>query len=405
MIYRLLAEPDRIDWFRPALPALRETVISDDDTLRRYTIYALRRMDAEGARCLMAALVNREEFHSDTARFIAHYPDVVVPELQKALKAGDPMRRNALQLLSWMAPEGREVVPFLLPLLDENDPETRVMAVRVLGWYGAAARPAVPRLMALTDEDDPTLHSALGTALGNIGIEADQVESLWSGAPGIEEKGTKSSLYYAYGHAAASPGRATVPVLIKGLSHPDAGVRYSASSACAYLGPVAAPAALDLLKTASDTDSKVARQAIRALGNLGSAAAPAADGLLATFEREQFVASRRMDSPPYFEPPAARALANIGPAALPALYKGLASDDIMIQAGCARALGWMDRLEAEGATPHLLKLFDASDSGHVRRITAKALVALGAEPASGTIAVRLDSAYQRERAKRGARGQ
>ena len=378
LIYGLLVRGAKVELFRPALPSLRKAVVSNDKNLRAYSIYALRRMGADGVQGLMAALVAPEPFHWKTAVFIADYPDVAVPELKRALEAGDPTRRNALLLIKRMAPAGKEIVPVLLPLLDDKDAETRATAAFVVGLYGSAARRAVPRLFELIVADEPEVRKAASGALGRIGIESGQIERLWAGVLCIDKEKSNYGDFYNFGYAAASPGRAAVPALIKALSHPDARIRRTATYACGYLGPVAASAARPLLNTASDPDAETVMGSMWALSNLGSTAAPVAEGLVKSFEDAEFGFTRAATL--YFEPRGAAALAEMGPTVLPALYKGLTSDNIMVQAGCAKALGKMDRVESRGAVTRLLKLFDETKDHGVRLVVLEALVAAGAKP-------------------------
>jgi HEAT repeat protein len=379
LIHDVVVGTGRTDLFRAALPLLREAAVSDDKILRNRAHVALFAMGEEGIPGLLAMLANREPLGYETCRHIAQYPDIALPVVRDALKGNDPTQRdNALRLLESIAPEGRGTVPLLLPLLDDKDPAICSKAAFALGLYGDPAQAAVPRLLELIVADDPAVRLAASEALARIGIEADQIERLWLGALRIEAQGNNYIWFYPYGHAAASPGRAAVPELIKGLSHPDARVRRAAAYACGYLGPIAGPAALPLLKTASDTDGETAGGALGALGNLGSAAAPAAEGLVALMQRARLTRPEVGSSA--YEARGASQLASIGPAALPALVKGLASDKEGVQAGCAKALGLMGMAEARPAVPRILKLFDESKNEYVRIAALDALIELGGDP-------------------------
>ena len=290
MMDAVMDRTGRSDLFRDILPLLRKAVLSDDKNLRYGASPHLTKFGEEGIPTLLAmSLASREPRVRGPAPQIAQYADIVLPVLQDALKGSDPTRRrNALFLLEPIAPEGPETVPLLLPLLDDKDPATCREAAFALGLYGDAARAAVPRLLKLIVADDPTVRYQSAEALGRIGIAADQIENLWPGVLRIEETGNNYSWFYPYGYAAASPGRAAVPELIRGLSHPDRRVRRAAAYACAYLGPIAGAAAIPLLKAASDPDHEAASGAMWALDNLGSAAAAAIDGLAALLEQSKW---------------------------------------------------------------------------------------------------------------------
>ncbi len=82
---------------------------------------------------------------------------------------------------------------------------------------------------------------------------------------------------------------------------------------------------------------------------MGSAASPAVPALVSSLEKTQFGYNIVGDL--MYEPAAAHVLTNVGPAASPALYGGLARDKLMVQAGCAKALGMMDPVEGGTAAP------------------------------------------------------
>jgi hypothetical protein len=186
-MHLVLAGSGRAELFRAALPALREAVVSKDKNLRARAVDALRWMGADGVRCLLAALANPEPLDRRTAQFIADYPDVALPVLQQAVRARDPARRNALELLKCIAPQGKELVPLLLPLVDDNDPAIRASAAFVLGLYGSAARPAVPKLMRLIATDYRAPQAAADEAIARIGLEADQIDVLWLAVDGTQK--------------------------------------------------------------------------------------------------------------------------------------------------------------------------------------------------------------------------
>ena len=188
---------------------------SADDTTRANS-------DVESsARRLETCLEVRGQGDEGYNRLVARYSDIALPILQEALKHGDRTRQaRCLRLLKSVAPEGREMVPLLLPFLGDTDSAICANAAVSLGLYGDAARAAVPRLLKLIAADNARSRLAASEALARIGIEANQIANLWPGVLRIEDSNNNYDWFYPFGHAAASPGRDAVPELIGGCRIP-----------------------------------------------------------------------------------------------------------------------------------------------------------------------------------------
>ena len=129
---------------------------------------------------------------------------------------------------------GPSVVPALLPLLADEDPEVRAHAVIAVGSVGREAGTAVPMLIAALADELPTVRQAAATSLGRIGPVA----------------------------------KPAGPALIRRLeSDPDVQVRGEAALALGKLGPAAAVALHVLKRYAEDdeADERVQLSAFQAL--------------------------------------------------------------------------------------------------------------------------------------------
>jgi HEAT repeat protein len=70
-----------------------------------------------------------------------------VKSLQPDLHSRDPrIRREAVGVLVRMGPDGKDAVPDLIALLNDDDEETRKLAARALGRIGPEAAAAIPAL-------------------------------------------------------------------------------------------------------------------------------------------------------------------------------------------------------------------------------------------------------------------
>ncbi len=96
-------------------------------------------------------------------------------EAQKALLSMPenalPAGKRARVVLDYCEPLGAEAMPYLVPLLQNKDPEVRRRAARGVAKFGydGQAQSAVPSLVALLKDPDPAVRTAAVAALGNYG--------------------------------------------------------------------------------------------------------------------------------------------------------------------------------------------------------------------------------------------
>ncbi len=178
---------------------------------------------------------------------------------------------------------------------------------------------------------------------------------------------------------AALPAAETTPSdplrLAEQLAASDVRIRRDASYFLEKLGPKAKPALPALIRALDDPDKQVWSNAVSALANLGPDAAEAVPALLEDLDSRKSRASQRQSEREQTAFRTAYALSRIGSAAIPPLIDALRSDDTMLRAGAAKALGGMGP-DARAAIPALLENLGHGD-GAVTHEVADALGAIG----------------------------
>lgn len=88
---------------------------------------------------------------------------------------GDPSEITARYAVSQLVKAGPRVVPAVVPVLEDIDPQARLMAANVFAGLGAAARDAGPPLAAaLQAEKEAKVKAAMVEAVGKIGPPAKE---------------------------------------------------------------------------------------------------------------------------------------------------------------------------------------------------------------------------------------
>jgi HEAT repeat protein len=86
-----------------------------------------------------------------------------------ALKNADsPLREAILKKLNGAKSRSREIVPFLIPCLEDKSAQVRALSAEVLGEIGPDARAALKALDNALDDRDPTVRAAVQAALKRI---------------------------------------------------------------------------------------------------------------------------------------------------------------------------------------------------------------------------------------------
>jgi HEAT repeat protein len=334
-----------------------------------------------------------------------------VPDLAKALKAGDPKERlAAANELGRRGPAAGGAVTALGEAVGDGDLSVRAASAEALGKVGILARPALPALLAALADSEEPVRKAARDAMATIGFLRDDVSVL---ADALKHTSPAVRLYavqaiegtgadpaaavpvYAVAlkdadaevrqQAARSLGKLgpkargrVLPLLLAARKDGDAGVKSAAEEGLAALGPSAAEDLAALRTAAKDSSPEVRAYALKGIAGLGPAAKSAVPELVVALEQPD-KETRRL---------AAEALVKLGPAAKDAaapLTKALADPDPAVRAWAVEALGGLGDAARPAVDKVGLALRD-TDPG-VREAAGKALARLAPD--------RLVSAYGR----------
>jgi HEAT repeat protein len=232
--------------------------------------------------------------------------------LEAATTGSGQARYAAIDHLGERAADSDKVVPALVKLLRDDDPQVEWRSARALGDYGDEAAVAAPELRALLTKQDPILQYHAAIALGKVGDRSDDtinalvtlvaspdgrvaraaIKALRNLNPDPErviavlEKVLESDDRAVVAHALEAVierGAKAVPVLNAALKRPR--TAYIACAAIEQIGPDAAgtvPALTELLGTTKH--SQLLIQALLALASIGPAAQSASPQIIPLLE-------------------------------------------------------------------------------------------------------------------------
>jgi HEAT repeat protein len=253
--------PEDESRMKAAVDQLVASLGSDDASLRLAAAKGLQSLDVEpdvlGPRLI--------EMLNDSDPIVAHNLVDAIASLGEpvAERAGNALsnaevRELAVRVLERLGPQAKSAVPDLVAAMASAEGEFRQQMQTVLGQIGPDAAPASGELIrSLSDDSDGVRISAL-LAIGRIGPEAGSVASKVE-AFMVKTDDPFEKLLSAWAIAKISAKddpmvAKIVPVLIEGLSFPDARVQAEAVSMLGSLGP-AADKALDDLNALSNNES------------------------------------------------------------------------------------------------------------------------------------------------------
>ena len=315
-------------------------------------------------------------------------------------------RYAAIDDLGERAADSAKVVPELVKMLGDSDPQVEWRSARALGDYGAESAAAVPELRALLTNEDPILQYHAAIALGKIGDKSDgtvdslvnlvgssdsrvsraAVSALKNLKPGpvkIQQALKKAMLAEDRAvviqaiDAIVEHGANAVPLLNECLKDPS--TVYLAAAAAEQIGPDAAgavPALIEVLDTTEHSHLEI--RVLLALARIGPGAKQAVPTIVSILEKSQdatvpvaaafalgSIGVTEADAPlraavakdnPFLSMVAAWSLAKIHPEdallkqqALDKLNAGLKSDDPAIQAAAEKGLKLLETPAAAAA--------------------------------------------------------
>jgi len=145
-----------------------------DPALRLAAVKALGEFGPEATPLLVRLLRHEDEKVRDEAaanlgRLAAEDQAAAVPWIMPLLRDQQKdVRRIAAYTLSRMGPAAKAAIPDLIKLLQDKDPATRCEAAWTLGEMGLQAATAVPALTDLLQDEDNGVRSVAATAIKKI---------------------------------------------------------------------------------------------------------------------------------------------------------------------------------------------------------------------------------------------
>ena len=314
-----------------AVPQLIEVLSDTDKSVHYYAASALGRIGPE-ARDAVFLLIGMLDDERENIREIAvtalgrigqpaHKVSnimnmILVPEWESMCE--DPVRESEVTVV------GKNVAPYLIAMLKEEDASLRHAAAGALG--NIAVPIAVPALIDTLDDKEDFVRGAAAGALGEIGAPAEAAVPLMINMiRGNDNDSIRYNIILGLGKI-GSPS--VIPVLIEALDDDDAYVRRAAiHQLCVIREPISqvVPA---LMQTLADSDSHVRFLGAIALSKIGE---PAIAVLIEGLSDEVDVVRRE----------AAFALGKMGPTAqtaVPALKQALKDKDKRVRQKATRAL-------------------------------------------------------------------
>lgn len=344
--------------------------------------------------CLFAALAIRPGFAAETM--------TTAQMLQTAAAGAKEARYTAIDDLGERHEQAAQVVPELIKLLEDSDPQIRWRTTRTLGEYGGQAKSAVAGVRKLLAESDPVVQYHAAVALGKLEDKSDEtvmalvtaathkdprvaraaisaIRNLKPGPQRVAEvlgnalKSDDQAITLHAMEAVVEMGGQSTPFLKEALKNPD--TAYLACTAIEQIGPEAAQAVPELVVILDKTKhSQMLIQTLLALASIGSGAESATPQITPLLE---------MSTDDTVPVAAAYALGSIGAKNVDsALQKAAQNEDPFLQMMAMWALAKLHPEDAAATKAAIEKLTQSikSDNPTIRMAAAKSLFSLQLPP-------------------------
>ncbi len=270
-----------------AVPELIPLLDNPEHELRIKVLIALGEIGPKSAAAVPAIVQRLESDEIMGARYAAAFAlgsiGAKTDEANRALvdaARGEErtLKKISLWALAKINPDQQRVVKYaaatLVAGLAADDPQVRRFAARALADFGEHADLVAPALVAMLKDADPEVVGNALDALASIGPKV--VDRISGALKNPELRHFATRLLYRLGPEAAE----AVPALTEALQEPvsdanDAAFRVETQMALAAIGPAAAPAVQELIKSLDSDDSDIRGTACYALGKIGAEAANA----------------------------------------------------------------------------------------------------------------------------------
>lgn len=290
--------------------------------------------------------------------------DAAMSALRQSLK-NDPVvivrLAAAVALLQLGAPPS-ELRPSLLPALQDDNADVRLVAAEVLGRMKPSVAEVPALLLALRDPDANVRFSA-ATALKVIDPPPPEARAALVATLKDSEAGVRMEAASALG--AMKPSRSEISALIAVLRDLESDVRLAAVQALSATDVTEASVRFAFNEMLKDSEPRIRLVVIETLGKTGTLPA----------EEPAFVRALR-DDDPRIRLAASTGLKEKAAAALPALSSDLADKDPRVRLRAAEALALIARV-TPASVPDLIRTLGDEDT-FVRSAAAEALGNIGA---------------------------
>jgi HEAT repeat protein len=301
--------------------------------------------------------ISSDKYRHQEDKGIAWVKEEIVPTLLTLLDDKDPEVRgcaaNAFSHFPKKAETGKAAIPRLIELLRDPDDYVRRHAVGFFTFLGPAAEPAVPELVRVLKEDTlPDVRYSAARALRTTGLKAQQTLIAMLDDKSVEvRRAVAKSLYGNYVcDVPQEELQKSAPRLKELLHDDDAEVRRLAADALRFQNPQVRETVRELTQLLRDKDQKVRRAAAINFLETGRAAKPALPEILKLADDD--------DKP--FRRYLTIYLSRVGPETIPALTKLLDDKDANVRAYAADGLGTFG-VAAKEAVPALKRLLTDMD--------------------------------------------
>jgi HEAT repeat protein len=209
------------------------------------------------------------------------FPVVLLTVVQVVGMGGVARSQAAIQ----QSANQRQEIDRLIQQLKSGDSQVRLSAIYALGSVGFSEKPVIPFLIPILNDRDPDVRSraaiSVARILASARLDVFSVEQFPTDVPSAQ-KVFQQELFSMFAESA----RPAIPTFIALLKDRDENVRSLAASALGNIGASAKSGIPDLIPLLKDQDRDVRFNAAEALGEMGASAKSAIPDLILLLKDE-----------------------------------------------------------------------------------------------------------------------